>query len=429
MSPSPGWNMPAGYIPVESQLEGVTVYAPRPPEVALAVATTYQCPRCGGTTSYDVSAGCVTCEHCGYTQPADARQVGRTAQDFEFTLQTVAAAQHGWGIDLRELHCDSCGASLAIPEGALSITCPFCASNRVNLRQAPTELLRPRFLIPFKIQASALPSASSAWLKQGWFHPAELAASAILSHFTGIYIPFWTFDSHIQADWKAEVGYERTESYYDAADKSWKTRTRIDWRWEDGRVGLQTDDQLIPGSSHLSWRILEHILNYNLAEMVTYSPDFLAGWQAHAYDVPLDKAWDIAREQLRQRAKDACYKDIPTSHVRNFSMVADYQDETWRFVLLPVYVSAYRFQEKVYQVLINGQSGAIAGQKPVAWWKIWLAVAGLLSPGLLLTMIGLFTLILGGLGVLPLILGILLLAGGGALSLLIYKQALQSEAA
>lgn len=429
MSQNSTWSAPEGFLPLESQLEGVTVYAPKPPAIEKLSAVSYKCPNCGATTRYDIGAGGVACEHCGYSQPAAVQKVGRAADEFEFTLENVAAAEQGWGIERKEMLCDSCGASLSIPEGALSVTCPFCASNRVNIRQAPAAILRPRFLVPFKIQPDGLRSACSTWLKQGWFHPAELSATAVLSHFTGIYMPFWTFDCQIQADWKAEVGYERTESYYDAGDKTWKTRTRIDWRWENGQVGLPTDDQLIPGSTHLSWRILERILDFRLNELVAYTPDFLAGWQAHAYDISLEKAWDTAKEILRERSKDACYKDIPTSHVRNFSMVADYQDETWRFVLLPVYISAYRFQEKVYQVMVNGQTGTIAGQKPVAWWKIWLAIGGLLTPGLALSLIGVLTLVLGGLGVIPLIFGILLLVGGAALALMIYKQAIQSEAA
>ena len=429
MSQPTTWQPPDGFIPVDTHLEGISVFAPRPAIIEKAAVAAYKCPKCGATTRYDVNAGGVACEHCGFSKPAEAKRVGRAADEFEFTLQTVAAAEHGWGVALQELHCDQCGAALALPEGALTITCPFCASNRVNIRQAPSDILRPRFLIPFKIQPADLHTKAGAWLRQGWFHPAELSASAVLSHFTGIYLPFWTFDCAIQAQWKAQVGYERIERYYDHSSKDWKTRTHIDWRWEDGRVGLQTDDLLVVGTRHLSKVILERVSQFNLSELVSYSPDFLAGWQAQAYNIPLADAWEDGKATLRERAKDACYKDIPTSHVRNFSMVADYQDETWRFVLLPIYLSAYRFQDKIYQVMVNGQTGIIAGQKPVAWWKIWLAIVALLAPGMLLGMVGLFTLIFGGLGVIPLILGTLLLAIGGGLSLMIYRQAVQSEAA
>jgi undecaprenyl pyrophosphate phosphatase UppP len=91
---------------------------------------------------------------------------------------------------------------------------------------------------------------------------------------------------------------------------------------------------------------------------------------------------------MREQSKRQCRDSIHSSHVRNFSMSADFDNEAWRFILLPVYLAAYRFDQRVFQVLVNGQSGKIAGQKPVAWWKIWLAIAALLLPALVLGLVG-----------------------------------------
>ena len=110
-------------------------------------------------------------------------------------------------------------------------------------------------------------------------------------------------------------------------------------------------------------------------------------------------------------------------------MTADFGDETWRYILLPVYVAAYKFEDKVYQVMVNGQTGVVAGQKPVAWWKIWLAIAALLSPGLFVGLLGLPALLLGGAGVFLFLLGFVLLVIGGAISIALYRKAIESEAA
>jgi hypothetical protein len=186
---------------------------------------------------------------------------------------------------------------------------------------------------------------------------------------------------------------------------------------------------LISGSSHISHIILVRIEPFNLNDLVLYSADFLAGWQAHAYDISLPKAWEAGKNDMRERAKQACYQDIPSPHVRNFSMSADFADETWRYLLLPVYLAAYRFEDKVYQVMVNGQTGMVAGQKPVAWWKIWLLVAALVSPGLLFGLVGLGLLPIGGIGVIPLALGLVLVVIGIVLGFIFYRQGVQSEAA
>ena len=440
--PAQPWQPPADFVPLETALEGVTVFAPRPKVEAPTAAPVYRCPRCGATTKYDVAAGGVACEHCGYTAAVAAAAVGQAAAQDEFTLTALrqgaqtpsaatggAEAQEGWGVARKEMHCNACGADLALAPGALTVTCPFCASNQVTVRDAADDQLRPRFLIPFKIQPDDTKARARVWLGQGWYHPDELSRSALLEHFSGVYLPFWTFDARIVAAWRAEVGYEHQERYYDSGDKSWKTRTVIRWRWEDGRVTVTVDDLPVAGTSRVSGRLLERLQPFDLAGLVAYNPDFLAGWQAQAYDVPLPQAWETGKASMRERAKQACRADIHSGHVRNFSMTADFADEAWRYVLLPVYVAAYRFEGKVFQVMVNGQSGTVAGQKPVAWWKLWLAIAALLAPGLCAGLIGLPLLLVGGAGIVPIVIGLVLLAVGGGIALWLYQQAAASEKA
>ena len=428
-SQTTGWQAPANYEQVTSTIEGISVWQPRTEEAKVEAPATYTCPNCGASTRYNVAAGGVACEYCGYTAPVKAEKVGRQAESFEFTLDTLNKAEQGWGIERKTLHCDNCGGELAVTEEMLSTTCPFCASNKVNLRTSPASTLRPRYLIPFKVQVEAVRARAKEWLGKGWFHPSQLASSTAIDRFSGIYLPFWTFGATINARWKAEVGYEHTESYYDSGSKSMRTRTVIRWRWENGQVGLKVTDLLISGSSHLSHIILERLEPFNLNDLVAYSPDYLAGWQAHAYDINLPKAWEVGKDTMRERAKKACYDNIPSPHVRNFSMSADFSDESWRYLLLPVYLAAYRFEEKAYQVMVNGQSGVVAGQKPVAWWKIWLAVAALVVPGLILGLIGLALLPAGGIGVIPLVLGFILVVIGIVLGFIFYRQGVESEAA
>ncbi|MFN2303805.1 MAG: hypothetical protein ACK2TV_08750 [Anaerolineales bacterium] len=424
------WSPPEGYIQVDSQVAGVMVYAPQPKTAQADQVKSFSCPNCGATTAYDVSAGGIACEYCGFSAPVRSMHVGKTADEFEFTLETVSQAERGWGIMRQILHCESCGAVLSLPAGVLSTTCPFCASNQVNLSTSRVETLRPRFIIPFKIAPEQTRDLAAEWLGKGWFHPDELNASAIIRRISGIYLPFWTFDTQVYAQWRAQVGYERTERHYNTHEKHWETRTRIVWRWEDGRVQLSIDDLLVSGSApgHINQHILQRIYPFQMQALMAYEPSYLAGWQAQAYETSLTDAWESGKARIRENARQACFQDIPTPHVRNFSMSADFEDESWRYILLPVYLASYKYEDQIYQLMINGQTGSVAGQKPVAWWKIWLAIGAMLVPGVILGLIGLPLMLIGGAGVIPIALGIILFIVGIILSILLYNKARNSEA-
>ena len=385
------------------------------------------CPNCGASVAYDVTARGVTCEYCGYSRSETGIPAGRAAAEQEFELETWNQAEKGWGIIRKELYCPQCGAIISITDVAITSTCPFCASNQVNIRTSTQANLRPKFLIPFQITHENAKNLTKAWLGKGWYHPKELSANAFIDGIIGIYLPFWTFDAIILASWKAELGYERKDKYFDSHSGKWKTRVEIDWRWESNRSELSIDDLTIIGSSHTNKKILEKLLPFDMNNLVNYSTDYLAGWQAHSYDVALPDAWNDAKNIMRASAKQACFAQIKTPRVRNFSMVADFSEERWRYVLLPVYMSSYRYMDKIYQMMVNGISGSVSGHKPVDWPKVWLVIALLFVPGLLIGLTGVPLTLLGGIGIFPMLLGFSLVIIAAVFGFRIFQQAAESE--
>jgi DNA-directed RNA polymerase subunit RPC12/RpoP len=397
---------------------------PAPPEVeSQPEVVEFKCPQCGATTAYSVADGGLTCTHCGYYEPPRKEIVGKGAQEFEFTVETLAQAAHGWGEARKELECQNCGAHISLPQDALTATCSFCGSNRVIHREASQDSLRPRYLVPFKIEAAQCQEIAQKWLGSSWMTPKMLALLAKLAGFAAIYLPFWTFDSLATASWKAEVGHTETEQYYDHSSKSWKSRAKTVWRWETGQARVPFDDLLVQGTNRLSAHLLGQIKDHDLKALRPYESKYLAGLQAQAYDVPLERAWEIGRQEMREGTRQACLDQASSSQVRNFSMNLDFQDESWRYILLPVYLAAYSYEDKIYQVMVNGQTGSIAGQRPVDWRKVWLAIAALLAPGLILGLIGLLTVSLGGIGASIGVVGFVLLVIGLILSFILFQKA------
>jgi hypothetical protein len=414
---------PPNYTAAPSAVEGIEVYKPvtETAEDQREIVH-FTCPQCGGTTAYSAKDGGLTCTNCGYLEPPKQAIVGKSAEEFEFTVDTFVHATRGWGDIRKELQCQGCGAYTSLPQDSLTHTCPFCDSNKVIQHQTTQDVLRPRFLIPFKVETEACHQAAKAWLGSSWMTPGSLKRLAKVTNFNGIYLPFWTFDAVTRANWQAEVGH--TKHY---TDHKGNRRSRTVWKWESGRVQLGHNDVLLPGTRRVSALLLEQIQPYNLHQLAPYEPSYLAGYQAQAHDISLEKSWEVARHQMREYTRNACRDQASSSKVRNFSMEMDFDSESWRYILLPVYLASYVYRDKSYQVIVNGQTGTVAGQRPVDWLKVWLVVVALLAPGLLLGVIGVITMIFGGVGFLFLIAGFLVLTVGLVINFQLVTTALRMD--
>lgn len=417
---------PANFIPVPSAIEGIEVYQPAPaqPQTHREVVQ-FNCPQCGADTAYNAADSGLTCTNCGFYEPPEHTIVGAQAERFEFTVETVQRSAQGWGEARKELQCQSCAAYTTIPTDVLTYTCIFCGSNQVIQHAAPQDVLRPRFLIPFKIEADACHDMARQWLGQSWMTPRSLRRAATIAHFTGIYLPFWTFETVTKANWQAEVAHTETESYYENGE--WRTRTKTVWKWESGRVNLPIKDLVIAGTNRVSPVLLAEVKNYDLDALAPYEPKYLAGLQAQTYDVPLETAWEQARHLMREQTRQACHDQASNSKIRNFQMNLDFDQEGWRYILLPMYLTNYQFNNQRFQVMINGQTGAVAGQRPVDWTVLWLAVAALLAPGLTVGVIGFLTLLLGGLGFPIAIFGFILVVIGLIISFNLVTKAMRMD--
>jgi hypothetical protein len=225
-----------------------------------------------------------------------------------------------------------------------------------------------------------------------------------------VFIPFWTFDARTATAWRALVLQPESKRLnrdfrmlYEANKEVWNrdpaTINRYldkfsasgdanTWKWESGVVNRFFDDFVVSGTTRLSKRLLEQIEQYDLHDLQEYEPKFLAGQQAQAYDLPLDEAWQTARHKMRELIRLECRFQGSTPTMRNFSMNLNFNEESWRYILLPVYIAVYHYRGQVFQVMINGQSGAISGQRPVDWLIVWLAVIATMVPAMLIALIG-----------------------------------------
>src|SRR5262249_54922111 len=71
--------------------------------------------------------------------------------------------------------------------------------------------------------------------------------------------------------------------------------------------------------------------------------------------------------------------DIGGNHQQLTSVETQHVGVTFKHVLLPVWMTSYRYRDRTYRVVINGRTGEVMGDRPYSVWKIFFLVVILLA--------------------------------------------------
>lgn len=350
------------------------------PEEAQKVskAERWKCESCGAEQHFDATTRKLKCDFCGATRdvPRGAGQV--VEHDLFATLDSMPT---GLGTEVdRVSKCKECGATVHFTGDKTATKCTFCGSSNVLAQTENKRVLRPESLVPFAVDKKTSSAAFKKWMSGLWFRPSDLSRLASVEELAGVYVPFWTYDAHVDSSWQAEAGYHYyvEEEYTTTENGEEVTRTRSvqHTRWEDawGQRSDDYDDVLVCASTGLPAPLAESLKTFNTQELQPYQPGFLAGWSAEEYGLDLRNGFAIAQQRMDEDQRSRCSADVPGDTQRNLSVQSQYSNLTWKHVLLPIWIAAYRYRGEVYRFLVNGQTGEVQGKAPYSAAKIALAV-------------------------------------------------------
>ena len=348
-----------------------------PPDPSKAVDT-FPCAKCGAQLSWDAGKRSMHCTFCGHDQPMPTMP---TQQIREIPLEEgLASAPKGLGAKVSTIQCKECGATVNVGEGERTAKCAFCGSGQVLQIQTDANAIRPESLVAFQIDKPTANKHFADWLKGLWFRPNDLKKMAQVQEMGGVYVPFWTFDARVDSDWTAERGfhYYVTESYtaYENGQRVNRTRQVQRTRWEPAWGNRRNDfydDTLVCASRGLPTALVDKFSSFNTKQLVPYAPQYLAGWRAEAYAVDLPSAHGTARNKMSDQQNARCASDVGGDTHRSLVVNNRWYAETFKHVLLPIWIAAYRYNNKVFRFLVNGQTGEVTGEAPLSFWKIFLA--------------------------------------------------------
>ena len=346
----------------------------------------FACPSCGGEARWNPAHNALVCAYCGTTSPAQAELMAGGEEriiehDLVTALRTVPDAKRGWQAKKTSVRCQSCQAISVFDSERVGQRCDFCGSSSLVPYEEIKEAFSPESLLPFKVSETQVRDRVREWYRTRWFAPNKLKRAAMTDTVKGLYIPYWTFDAQAHADWTAESGYYYyvTETYRDSNGQT-KTRQvrKVRWVPSSGSLDHFFDDEMVAASRGLNPDLLPKIEPFPSKELTPYNPGFLAGWVVERYQIDLLSAARHAREAMERALYSLCASRVPGDTHRNLSVNSQYNKQTFKHILAPVWLLSYSYGAKAFQVMINGYTGTIAGQYPKSWVKILFAVLGAL---------------------------------------------------
>lgn len=338
-----------------------------------------KCEKCGADLEFKPGTKGLTCHYCQHTMvfeepesPLEAHQ----ELDLEAYLREYDTnSQH---LERHVVSCDSCGAETELDSNQQASSCPFCDTPLVVAQAHSKKLIKPKSLLPFLIEKRVAKSNFKTWLNKLWFAPNDLKKQ-ITKHdkFKGIYLPYWTYDCDTGTSYVGQRGdyyYETVTSRNSEGQTVTRQVRRTRWRAASGYVTLDFDDVLVPASRSLPREKLYALEPWDLHSVVDYKDEYLSGYIAESYQVDLKEGYGEAKGIMKKRIEQKVRHDIGGDVQRIFRMNTRYSSATFKHLLLPVWVSAYRYKEKLYQIMVNARSGEVQGERPYSWIKIALAL-------------------------------------------------------
>jgi hypothetical protein len=304
----------------------------------------FTCPQCRGRRTFAPDGHTLVCEYCTSTQALRGK-ASATGQDFVVAM--ASGKGHRAPVVTQLFTCQGCGAVFILAPQVLTAACAFCASPHV-LAHAPSELLIPDAILPMSIDQEQASQALIRWMEekrirpQGTFQPPR-----------GVYLPIWVFSIIGNIPWKGKV-IRNKQQVAVSGDKS-----------------ILYSDLYVAGTRHLPRLMTALLSGFDLSTVLDYDPRYLVGWPAEAYELTMSDAALEARRLSVERIRHEIKAEY--GHVIDLSYSAsNIAVESFRLVLVPLWIAAYTLQDKNFPVAINGLTGSVSGEAPSGGLPDWL---------------------------------------------------------
>lgn len=367
-----------GNVPVYNNNVGQRISQPQGPamptqtvQVINQTSSDNKCPSCGATLTFDPKTSCLVCNFCGNSVQLNAAPAEPgTGYTFDEIINNSAHRMMDSSIKL--IVCGTCGGHFSADPSSISGLCPYCGSNSITVSNNDMGLLEPTGVIPFQVDKERAQKIFQEWISRRRFAPMDLLKNARATDLVGVYVPYWVFDCDARADYKGRFGrtYGSGDDQYTKYHKS------------SGHCELPIKNLTLVASSRLEkdafWK---SISVFNFDYMRKYDPNLLAGFWSESYSIDGQTAWQTAGEKIYSKVHYRIKQMESADVVDWIEMKPEAFNIRAKYVLAPVWVTSFKYNDAIYQVILNGQTGAVAGTWPKSLKRLFITI-GIIAGGL-----------------------------------------------
>lgn len=343
--------------------------------------TNYKCPTCSGPLHFAPKSGKMECEYCDSqftVEEIEAKyaEADKAAVEAKKAADTKTASDNEWevteeawnGEGMKSYGCPSCGATLVCDENMAASSCPYCGNPTVVPGQF-TEMLKPDFVIPFKLEKDDALEALKKHYGNRFLLPQEFKNANHLDEVKGVYVPFWLYDGKSSGDCVYEAVKEETKKQGDEEIVTKK------YYHVERKGNLEFKKIPADASTKMDDKIMDSIEPYKYEDLKPFSKAYLTGYLADKYDVSVEDDAKRAVDRAKQSTKDALFQDV-----KGYTYVSAKKEDIHveqgkaYYAMLPVWMLTTRCNGQSYTFAMNGQTGKLVGDLPVNKSKLWITV-------------------------------------------------------
>ncbi|MBR5513212.1 MAG: hypothetical protein IKV85_04400 [Ruminococcus sp.] len=320
-------------------------------------ASQYKCPNCDAELIFDPATQQLNCEFCRSMFTMD--KIKEVYADVKPESAEETEQKEEFESHTNLYQCKNCGAEIMAEDDTTATFCYYCHSP-VILSGRLNGDFKPSKIIGFHIEREQAEKLFKDWCEKKKFIPADFKSTQQLEKMTGLYVPFWVTDCDVNADYQA-LG-KKVRSWSSGSYRYTETKEYMVFR----KAKIKAEGVPADGESKIEDLLMESIEPFDYTALKPFDMSYFSGFFADKYDV--DKAAVFPR--IKDRVNQASRNVINQSVIGYSSTVVQHQrydiERTkWQYIMLPVWFMTYRYNDKIYEFAINGQTGKLAGTPPL----------------------------------------------------------------